>query len=53
MQSSEDVDRGNCSQGQFRRNVVGDAGEPENLNVKCLAGGLNGFQVFAAVTSEP
>jgi len=31
---------------------VGDAGKAKNLNVKCLAGGLYGFQVLASVTSE-
>jgi hypothetical protein len=31
---------------------VGDAGKAENLDVKCLAGDLYGFQVLASVTSE-
>jgi hypothetical protein len=44
---------GDCPEGQFRRNVVGDAGQAQDLDVKCLTCGCNGFQVFAAVTSEP
>ena len=53
MQRPEDVDRGDCAKRQLRRNVVGDAGQSQNLDVKCLSGGLNRFQILAAVTSKP
>jgi hypothetical protein len=52
MQGPEDMDRGDCSKCQLWRNVVGDAGQAQDLDVMCLARGLNGFQVFAAVTSN-
>ena len=53
MQSAKNVDRGDRLQRQLRRNIVGDAGEAQDLDVKLFTRGLNGFQVFAAVASEP
>lgn len=52
MKRAEDVYRGDRLRCQLWRNVVGDAGQTENLNVKRLTSLLNSFQVSAGVTSE-
>ena len=52
MQSPEDVDSGNGATGELRRHVGRDGGEPQNLNIKRLAGRLHGFELFPAVMPE-
>ena len=53
LQGPEHVYGGNRVSGQFGRHVACDDGEPKNLDVKHLAGGLYGLQVLPGVTSEP
>ena len=49
LQSSQHVNGGNGFARQFRRDVRGNDGEPEDLNMKCLAGRSDGLQVLPAV----
>jgi len=50
VQGSKDVDSGDGASGEFGRNVVGDAGKPEDLDIKCVAGRLHRLRNCAGPT---
>ena len=52
MQGAKDVKGGDRLPRQLRRDIVGDAGETENLDVQHFAGRLDGFEVLAAVVTQ-
>ena len=52
VQGAEHMNGGDGLAGEFGRDIGGDDGEPENLDVKRLAGRLHGLQVLPAVVAQ-
>ena len=52
MQGAKDMKGGDRLPRQFRRDIVGDTGETENLDVQHFAGRLHRFEVLAAVVAK-
>ena len=52
MQGAKDVKGGDRLPRQLRRDIVGDAGETENLDVQYFASRLHGLEVLAAVVAQ-
>lgn len=52
MQGTKDVKGGDCLPRQFGRDITGDAGETENLDVQHFAGRQHGLQVVATVLTQ-
>src|SRR4029453_5453324 len=52
VKGAEHRDRFNGRQGERRRHVRSDSGEPEHLDVKLLTSGFHGLQIRARIVSE-
>ena len=52
MQCAQHGDRGNGRASKLRRDVVGDAGKAQNIDVQHLAGALHRFEIVAAIVSQ-
>ena len=52
VQGAKDMKGGDGLPGQFRRDIRGNAGETEDLNVQHFAGRLHGLEVLAAVVAQ-
>ena len=52
MQGSQHGDGGNGGAGQIGRDVLGDAGKAQNIDVQHLSGPARRFEVLAAVISQ-
>src|SRR6266702_2046687 len=52
VQCAQHGDRGNGGASKLGRDVVGDAGKAENINVQHLASSLHRFEILAAVVPQ-
>src|SRR5204863_3118970 len=52
VQSSQHVDRGDRRASELWRDIAGDAGEAEHLDVQHVSGGAHRFEVFPAVVPQ-
>src|SRR5882672_9902504 len=52
MQSSQHTDRANGGASKLGRNVLGDSGKAENIDVQHLTGPPHRFEVLAAVVPQ-
>ena len=52
MQCAEHGDRGNRRAGKLGRDVLGDAGKAQNIDVQRLTGSPRRFEILAAVVSQ-
>ena len=52
VQGAKDVKGGDRLPRQLGRDIAGDAGETENLDVQHFAGRLHGLEVLAAVVAK-
>src|ERR1700741_1624840 len=53
VQSSQHGDRGNRRASKLRRDVRGDGGKAQNVDVKLLGGPLHRLEILTAVVSQP
>ena len=53
MQGPQHRDRGDGGAGKLGRDVLGDGGKAENVDVQHLAGSLRRFEILAAVIPQP
>src|ERR1700688_840668 len=52
VQGPQHRDRGNGGAGEIGRDVLGDAGKAENINVQHLTGPPRRLEIFSAVVSQ-
>jgi len=52
MQSSQHGDRGNCGASKLGRDVLGDTGKAQNIDVQHLTGSPRRFEILAAVVPQ-
>src|SRR3979490_2555178 len=52
MQSSQHVDGGNCGASKLGRDVLGNTGKAQNIDVQHLTGSPRRFEILAAVVPQ-